>query len=268
MPARKITIRLLLSLLIAGAAAAVVYGFCALIVLQVGARSPDPASGQVFLYEISGRGGRTSNYYVTRTFHLISDMSGYIAAICLGLPLAAGLCFLIGETARLMIPARYERANTELSRYRKSVGTAAVTAEGLRYVSAWRDFHRRTSLMLSLIVVVIVVVLLGARSDWGVALILGSLCSAGFGAPVATGVPMPALRTAIPWQAAHASSACIVRQLRSAAGFATDRNGGSKRHRMDEVELENGLVCNHPTNVEDEPEGMRRPNAISSKAKD
>ena len=159
---------------VAGAAAAVVYGFCALIVLQVGARSPDPASGHVFLYESSGRGGRITNYYVTRTFHLISMISGYIAAICLGLPTAAGLCFLIGTTARLMIPARYERANTELSRYRKSVGTAAVTAEGLRYVSAWRDFHRRTALMLSLIVVVIVVVLLGARSDWGVALILGS----------------------------------------------------------------------------------------------
>ena len=163
---RKLVIRLLLSLLAVGIVAAIVYGLCGLIVLQAGMGGPDPASGHVFIYESTGRSGRVQVFYVTHGFHLTSMITGYIAAICLGSLLAAGLFLLFGDTARLFIPASYERANLELARYRLLAGSNGVTADGLRYVSAWRDLNRRKSRMLCLIALIIVPGLIELPRQW------------------------------------------------------------------------------------------------------
>jgi hypothetical protein len=120
MPSRKLALSLLLFLLIAGVVAATVYGL--------------------------GRAGAIA----------ASPVSAVIAVVCLGIPLAAGLCLLFGDTLRLLIPARYERFNLELARYRKSLGSEPPTEEGLRYVSAWRDLHRRVSLLLCLFALALV----------------------------------------------------------------------------------------------------------------
>lgn len=166
MPARKLVIRLLVGLLFVGVVAAIVYGLCGLIVLQTGTSGPDPDSGHIFVYESAGRGGRVSTSYVTRAFHLTSMISGYIAAICLGPPLLVGLCFLFGDTARLFIPARHERANLELARYRRSAGAEGASEDGLRYVSAWRDLNRRTSILLCLVTLLIVPALIHLPRQW------------------------------------------------------------------------------------------------------
>jgi hypothetical protein len=172
MPSRKVLIRLLLCLLVVGVVAAIVYGLCGLAVLQAGTSGPDPASGHVFFYQSIGRGGRVTPYYVTRTFHLTSMISGIIAAICLGPPLIAGLGFLFGDTARLLIPARHERANLELARYRKAVGADGITEEGLRYVAAWRDLNRRSSLLFCLFVILIVPAMIHLPQPWGMVAML------------------------------------------------------------------------------------------------
>jgi hypothetical protein len=166
MPPRKLVIRLLIGLLAVGVIAAIVYGLCGLIVLQAGTDAADPANGHVFVYQSTGRGGRVSTSYVTHAFHLTSMISGYIAAICLGPPLVGGLGFLFGDTVRLFIPARNERANLELARYRKSVGAEGVTEEGLSYVAAWRDLNRRLSVLLCLFVLVIIPALIRLPRQW------------------------------------------------------------------------------------------------------
>jgi hypothetical protein len=141
-PTRKAIVRLLLGVLVVGVAAAIVYGASALIVRA----SP--------------------NIPVSPPLALTKTISGYLAALCLG-PLAVlGLGLLLGDTVRLLVPARHERLNLELARYRQSVGTDGVTEEGLRYVSAWRDLHRRTSLLLCLFAVAIVPALVGLPRDW------------------------------------------------------------------------------------------------------
>jgi hypothetical protein len=142
MPSRKLVLRLLVSLLVVGLAGALVYGMCWLLVRQTAFGAPGP--GLLATLQISG----------------------WVAALCLGLPMALGLGLLIGDTLRLLIPARYERANLELQRYRRSAGADGVTEEGLRYVARWRDLGRRTSLILCLIASLALVPLLRPRSEW------------------------------------------------------------------------------------------------------
>jgi len=146
---RKATLRLIVGLLAAGVAAAIVYGACALMVR---------ASPQL---------------PVSPSLALTKTVSGYIAAICLGPLSVLGLGLLFGDTARLLIPARHERFNLELARYRKSVGTDGITEEGLRYVAAWRDLSRRTSLLLSLIAIPVALALLRPSRDWSMAIMMG-----------------------------------------------------------------------------------------------
>ena len=146
---RKIALRLVVGLLVIGVAAAIVYGASALVARA----SPHVAV--------------SASLAMTRT------VSGYLAAICLG-PLAVlGLGLLFGDTVRLLLPVRYERANLELARYRESVGADGVTEEGLRYVSAWRDLNRRTSLLLCLFVIPIVPALIGLPRAWSMAIMMG-----------------------------------------------------------------------------------------------
>lgn len=146
---RKTALRLLVGLIVAGIAAAIVYGSSSLIAL---APPQKPISPSLTL---------------TRT------VSGYIAAICLGPLAVAGLGLLLGDTVRLLVPARHERFNLELARYRKSVGIDNVTEEGLRYVAAWRDHSRRTSLLLCLLIALGLVPLLGLRGQAGLNAVFG-----------------------------------------------------------------------------------------------
>jgi hypothetical protein len=146
---RKLALRLLSGLLVIGTGAAAVYGMSALIV-----HSSSPISANPSLA-------------------LTETVSAYVAALCLGPLLAVGLCVLLWHTVRLLIPARYERANLELARYRKSVGIDAVTAEGLRYVAAWRDLHRRDALLLCVIALVIVPALIHLPRDWSAIAAMG-----------------------------------------------------------------------------------------------
>ena len=171
--ARKTVGRLLLGLLVVGITGAIVYGFCSLIVVQVGSSGADPATGRVFLYESTGHGGRVIVRYVTHAFHLTSTISGYIAAITLGVPLAISLLVLFADTVRLLIPGRYEPANFELARYRKVAGIDGITEEGLRYVAEWRDFARRRSFFLCWVASLVLPLLLGLRVKFGISGVLG-----------------------------------------------------------------------------------------------
>ncbi len=94
------------------------------------------------------RGG-TIRVYVKSSFHWTSEISRVLASACLGFVAAAALAILFGATLRLLLPAGFEAANLELARYKQAVGPAGVTAEGLRYVTAWRDMRRRSYLAMS-----------------------------------------------------------------------------------------------------------------------
>jgi hypothetical protein len=136
----------LIVLAVVGTLAALVYGFCSLGALQAASAHPDPASGRVFPYEQTHRDGTPHTVYVSRTFDLASRISGWIAGIFWGVTGAVLLLFLLGDSARLLLPNHMKFANVELARYRETAGPDGVTADGLRYVDGWRDYRRRTSL--------------------------------------------------------------------------------------------------------------------------
>jgi hypothetical protein len=146
---RKTALRLLGGLIVAGIAAAIVYVSISLIALAPPQKPISPSLA------------------------LTKTVSGYIAAICLGPLAVAGLGLLLGDTVRLLIPARHERFNLELARYRKSVGIDSVTEDGLRYVTAWRDLSRRTSLLLCLFAIPIVPAVIRPPREWSIAVMMG-----------------------------------------------------------------------------------------------
>jgi len=155
---------ILIALAVVGVIATLVYGLCHLIVLQTGAIVPEEATGKIHLYVTTGSRGRLIVHYVTHAFLLTSTISGWIAAILLGVPLAIGTLLVLADTLRLFIPGRYEPANRELARYRKAAGDG-VTEEGLRYVAKWRDFNRRRALPLLLILALLLVPVLGLQRE-------------------------------------------------------------------------------------------------------
>jgi predicted RNA-binding Zn-ribbon protein involved in translation (DUF1610 family) len=136
----------LIALAVVGGAAALVYGLCLLSVFQLGSAHPDPDLGRIHPYERTHRDGTPYEVYVSRTVDLTSRISGWIAGTVWGVAGAALLVLLIGDGVRLLIPGRVAVANLELAHYRAIAGPDGMTAEGLRYVDAWRDFRRRTNL--------------------------------------------------------------------------------------------------------------------------
>lgn len=120
MPARKPIMHLFLGLLAMGVLAAIVYGFCQLIILRPGINTPDPASGRVAPYQVTyKRSLPATTVYVSPAYIVTVRISGWITVVCLG-PLAA-LClglFLV-DALRVLIPAHHEWANRELARYRR-----------------------------------------------------------------------------------------------------------------------------------------------------
>jgi hypothetical protein len=164
--------RTLLGLAVVGVAAVLVYVFCRIIVLQLGFSTPDADSGRIFAQEITGRGGRVWVLYVTHALHLTFVVSGSIAAALWGAAAVALLATTIGQTLRLLIPGRVAFANIELARYRRRV--ADVTAEGLRYVEAWRDLKLRRHLFTAVsiggvaLLIAYALAFPGSR-DWSVA---------------------------------------------------------------------------------------------------
>ena len=191
MPARKIALRLLLGMLFVGVVAAIVYGFCQLIVTRPGIGSIDLKSGRSEPYQVTHRRGPPTTVYVSPAYIVTVRVSGWIAGLCLA-PLAIlGLALLYGNALRLVIPARYEWANRELARYRASAGAGGVTEEGLRYVDAWRNLHRRTSLLVCVFALIGILAVvrppgawaLVAGFGWAVALVLVGLWQGAFPCP-------------------------------------------------------------------------------------
>jgi hypothetical protein len=136
----------LIVLAVVGAIAALVYGLCAIAAFQAASAHLDPASGRIFPYERTHRGGMPYTVYVTRTFDLTSRISGWIAGVICGAAGSVLLVVLAGDGLRLMIPGHVAFANRELAAYRATLGADGETAEGLRYVDAWRGFRRSASL--------------------------------------------------------------------------------------------------------------------------
>jgi hypothetical protein len=152
MPVRRF-LNVLAWLMVVTAIAGFVWGVCWLVVRQPELATSSPAPGHPFPHDITDRHGTAQVVYVSRAIHLTSLVSGFIFDALLRLVVVVVLALTLGETMRLLIPGRVAFANRELARYRSQVGAGGVTAEGLRYVAAWRDMRRRVWLALSILLI-------------------------------------------------------------------------------------------------------------------
>jgi hypothetical protein len=144
-------LEILVWLMAVTAIAGFVWGVCWLVVRQPELVASSPTPGHPFPHDITDRSGTPQVVYVSRAIHMTSLVSGFIFDALLRLVVAVVLVVTLGETARLLIPGRVAFANREVARYRAQVGADGVTAEGLRYVAAWRDMWRRSCLTLSIL---------------------------------------------------------------------------------------------------------------------